>query len=1028
MQPGKPSKLGDLAWPVIPDHTLLRTIGRGAYGEVWLARNVMGVLRAIKVIWRRDFDSQRPYDREFAGIQRFEPVSRSSAGLVHVLHVGRNDAEGYFFYVMELADAVDAVGEFGTYRMSEVNLESSETQDLLAGYSPRTLRSDLKRLGRLLTADCMRVGLDVVGGLTELHQHGLVHRDVKPGNIIYVHGRAKLADIGLVSAGGEGRTFVGTEGYIPPEGPGAPSADLYALGIALYEASTGFGPENFPDVPPEWLADQAGNEALEFHEIILKACEGQRERRYESAKAMQADLALLQSGRSLRRVRALEQRYARLRLSGIVGTILLACALIAVFFANYRARLAAESRAKETRLRQAAQTALIRAETAEQDARQQLYTALLGEARGMVHSGELGQRVRALDALRRAAAISNNVELRREVFAAVALPDLHFERDVPIGSSFTGAQLDPAFERVAICRDGGPVEIRGIADDRLLASLPGVRTNLPSYVMEWSSDGRFLAIKRDQRSARAILEVWDIARACRVLEVPDLDWDALSFHPRKPWLMTGQPECVSLWDVEAGRRLDRFAIEADLVHLVKLSPDGNFFAVVQHTPTQQIVTVRGTIGGVVARSWQFSEQIAAMAWHPTGNWVAIADHGSRVQLLDARTGESQVLGQHKAQATTLAFSPDGQYLISGGWEREMICWDMRTRQQAFRIALDSYHLQFSADGRRCATRTPGPPGLGLFQRLSLYAFDQPVAHREFKEDLGTHLLNATISPDGRWLAASGNKGASVWDLSSGGPAAIDTNAYRTCFFFTPDGRELFGNRPTAGELDGFRWGVMPATNPAAPPQLRRLPLRSPKDYKSLTLISNAVVMNGPKGSQLLSPDYIETGREQWVPTISGRLISSPDGRWLGIHPGYSSKFYVYRLPGLEQVAELTQPASIGDIQFSPLGDEVVMESSMRLEFWSTTTWQRTRTVTNFTHSLYMPDARALWLSKDLRTAGLYNAKTLELLLPLPLGILPLAVSSNGRYLAVSVDLRRLQVWDLAEVRQQLRQLGLDWRE
>src|SRR5262245_9780955 len=91
--------------PLIPDHTLLRPIGRGAYGEVWLARNVMGVFRAVKLIWRRQFEGERPYDREFAGIQRYEPVSRSSSGLVHVLHVGRNDAEGYFYYVMELADA-----------------------------------------------------------------------------------------------------------------------------------------------------------------------------------------------------------------------------------------------------------------------------------------------------------------------------------------------------------------------------------------------------------------------------------------------------------------------------------------------------------------------------------------------------------------------------------------------------------------------------------------------------------------------------------------------------------------------------------------------------------------------------------------------------------------------------------------------------------------------------------------------------------------------------------------------------------
>src|SRR5215472_17469129 len=90
--------------PTIPDHALLRGIGRGSYGEVWLAHNVMGRARAVKVIWRRQFESEKPFEREFLGIQRYEPVSRSSGGLVHVLHVGKNDAEGYFYYVMELAD------------------------------------------------------------------------------------------------------------------------------------------------------------------------------------------------------------------------------------------------------------------------------------------------------------------------------------------------------------------------------------------------------------------------------------------------------------------------------------------------------------------------------------------------------------------------------------------------------------------------------------------------------------------------------------------------------------------------------------------------------------------------------------------------------------------------------------------------------------------------------------------------------------------------------------------------------------
>ena len=448
--------------PVVPDHTLLRPIGRGAYGEVWLARNVMGAGRAVKVIWRAQFESARPFEREFAGIQRYEPVSRTSGGLVHVLHIGRNDTEGYFYYVMELADDVSLPRKGPPQSDADAKTaspqpSSSSTHPFTETYAPRTLRSDLKQLGRLPTAECLRLAIDVASGLGQLHRHGLVHRDVKPGNIIYVNGRAKLADIGLVTAEGEGRTYVGTEGYVPPEGPGTPQADLYALGIALYEASTGLPPERLPDVPPEWFTSPAGDRALELHEIILKACEAQRQRRYANADAMQADLALLQSGESVRHTRALRRRYARLRMTGLVGTPLLVIALGAALFAGYRARLAAQSRVKEAQIRQQAQQAQAHAETAEHEARRQLQAALYEEARALVMSKELGHRERAIESIRRAAGSTNAAELRRVAFAALGLPDLRLDREIILPRTLQLAQLDPGFERIALAGPAGTV-------------------------------------------------------------------------------------------------------------------------------------------------------------------------------------------------------------------------------------------------------------------------------------------------------------------------------------------------------------------------------------------------------------------------------------------------------------------------------------------------------------------------------------------------------------------------------------------
>src|SRR2546422_3774175 len=196
--------------PSVPDHELLRRVGRGSYGEVWLARNVMGSFRAIKVVYRDSFDSDRPYEREFGGLQKFEPVSRTHPGFVSLLHIGRNAAAGYFYCVMEVADDL-ASGQ-------AIEPES---------YRPRTLASELAKRGRLPLEECVELGVAMAAALAHLHSKGLVHRDIKPSNVIFVNGAPKLADIGLVTQIGTRATFVGTEGYLPPEGPGSPGADLY---------------------------------------------------------------------------------------------------------------------------------------------------------------------------------------------------------------------------------------------------------------------------------------------------------------------------------------------------------------------------------------------------------------------------------------------------------------------------------------------------------------------------------------------------------------------------------------------------------------------------------------------------------------------------------------------------------------------------------------------------------------------------------------------------------------------------------
>jgi len=327
--------------PSIPGHELLRQFARGGYGEIWLARTELGAFRALKIIRRTNFTNTKPFDREFAGIQRYEPISREHEGLVDVLQVGRDEAAGFFYYVMELAD--DACGGPLTPSLSPSDGErvassrergvSSAPFPLFSpsGYVPLTLAHAIRTRTRLPVSEVIELGIQLAHALEFLHSRRLAHRDVKPSNIIFVDGQAKLADVGLVADLGNPQSLVGKLGYIPPEGPGTAQADIYSLGKVLYEAATGKDRQEFPDLPTRLGDGQDDPVLVELNEVLLKACEGKSRARYRSAGEMAADLERLKAGQSLRKRRARCRRIKRLTFSATPIVI----AAAAVWFAYY---------------------------------------------------------------------------------------------------------------------------------------------------------------------------------------------------------------------------------------------------------------------------------------------------------------------------------------------------------------------------------------------------------------------------------------------------------------------------------------------------------------------------------------------------------------------------------------------------------------------------------------------------------------------------------------------------------------------
>ncbi len=246
--------------PAVPGHELLRIIGMGAYGEVWLARAETGAYHAVKVVWREDFQHQEFYEQEYAGTCFYEPLSRNNYGLVPILQVGHHGRD-YFFCVMELADDVNS------HYLTDPE-----------AYSPSTLQSVMSRHGRhpIALDPVIGTGLHLAHGLARLHEAGLAHGDIKPSNIVYIQGQPRLADAGTVAHPGQHR-HSGTVGYIPPEGAGSKQADVYALALVLYEMATGCDRYDFPALPaglPE------GNERwLAFNRVICAAADPSPTRR-----------------------------------------------------------------------------------------------------------------------------------------------------------------------------------------------------------------------------------------------------------------------------------------------------------------------------------------------------------------------------------------------------------------------------------------------------------------------------------------------------------------------------------------------------------------------------------------------------------------------------------------------------------------------------------------------------------------------------------------------------------------------------
>jgi len=990
------------------DYEILEEIARGGMGVVYRARQVsLKRLVAVKVLLAAEFANE-------TSRKRFRREAEAAASLTHpnivsIYEVGEHAGQPYF------------------------------SMELIEGRSLAELTRE-KPVPSRQAAQWLKT---IAEAVHFAHQRGVLHRDLKPSNVlldpfdvphITDFGLAKMVEPGAdLTLSGQ---VLGTPSYMPPEqaepkrGQPSPASDVYSLGAILYDLLTA-RPPFMAETLTQTLRLLAEGEAVsprllnpsvprDLETVCIKCLDKDPKRRYGTAQELAEELE-----------RFLRNEPVRARPIGAAGRLVRWCRRKPALALSIGAGvilflvLAIGSPIAIIRINAARKLT----EAAKLQTEQQLFTALLEQARATVRSGELGQRVRALEAVRRAAAITNTPNLRQEAFAALALPDLRFEREMNFNSNATLVELDGTFERAALAYGSGPVEIRAMSDQHLIATLPAT-TNLATYAGMWGLDSRFLAVKRslDSHRTHAEIEIWKGAEARRVLLLHGIPGGALAFHPHKNRLLAarGRSE-AAVWDLEPGVEIARFELPAAPIHL-QFSPDGERFAALSRPGTGWRISVYDLDTGRLLCSADSLYRIETFDWHPGGRWLAIPDGRGEVHLMDPNSGHTHRLGRHKLEAVTTAFSPDGDFLFSGGQEQEFVCWDLRLMQRAFTAGLQSSRLQFRSDARECAVHTP--------KGVQCFAFERPALVRELNAEVLETLHGGTFSPDGRWLVATGRRSLGLWDWAA--EAAPLTKLYSeptgrltpdpgiSIPFFTHDGLDLF-----AYWNNGIgHWQLRRSTNAAPPIELDPVPVAKSRRLYSSLLWSNQLVLTGQGGMEFVPLTNVAAGHGRFEAAGAGFGTASRDGQWLVLRSEWDSAFGVYGGPNLTFVRNITTGADVMTFAFAPKSDELAVATRAGVEFYAAKTWRRTRLLPmlmdRYANLVFAPDGRTFWVSRDTRLSGLYDTRTLEELLPLPAGTLPLAVSPDGRNLAVSVDARRLQVWDLIELHQQFRDLGVDW--